>query len=67
MSAKGMTLSRHILGWQQRYPHAGGCASTGTQRILDIQAESIHQRLPLVIGGADDVALYEKFLADGRP
>ena len=46
---------------------AGGRASTGTQRILDIQAESIHQRLPLVIGGADDVALYEKFLADGRP
>ena len=46
---------------------AGGHASTGRQQILDIQAESIHQRLPLVIGGADDVALYEKFLADGRP
>ena len=24
MSAKGMTLSRHILGWQQRHPHAVG-------------------------------------------
>jgi fructose-1,6-bisphosphatase I len=24
MRAKGMTLSRHILGWQQRYPHAVG-------------------------------------------
>lgn len=46
---------------------AGGRASTGTQRILDIQAESIHQRAPLVIGSAEDVALYEKFLADGRP
>jgi fructose-1,6-bisphosphatase I len=46
---------------------AGGRASTGMQRILDIQAESIHQRVPLVIGGAGDVALYEKFWADGRP
>lgn len=44
---------------------AGGRASTGTQRILDIQAESIHQRLPLVIGSTEDVALYEKFLRDG--
>jgi fructose-1,6-bisphosphatase I len=44
---------------------AGGRASTGTQRILDVQAESIHQRLPLVIGGAVDVAQYEQFLAEG--
>lgn len=42
---------------------AGGRASTGKQRVLDIQAESIHQRLPLVIGSAEDVELYEKFLA----
>jgi fructose-1,6-bisphosphatase I len=41
---------------------AGGRASTGTERILDIQARSIHQRHPLVIGSAEDVALYESFL-----
>ena len=46
---------------------AGGRASTGTQRILDIQVESIHQRVPFVIGSAADVTLYEKFLKDGKP
>ncbi len=46
--------------------HAGGQASTGTQRVLDIQAESIHQRVPLVIGSAEEVALYERFLRDGH-
>ncbi len=45
---------------------AGGRASTGTRRILDIQATSIHQRVPLVIGSAQDVELYESFQKDGR-
>jgi fructose-1,6-bisphosphatase I len=44
---------------------AGGRASTGTRRILDIGAETIHQREPLVIGSAVDVALYEQFVAEG--
>lgn len=46
---------------------AAGRASTGVQRIQHVQVESIHQRVPLVIGSADDVALYEKFLSDGGP
>lgn len=46
---------------------AGGRASTGLGRILDIPAKSIHQRVPLVIGSADDVALCERFLATGQP
>ncbi len=41
---------------------AGGRASTGTGRILDIQARTIHQRTPLVIGSAAEVALYESFM-----
>jgi len=44
---------------------AGGKASTGARRILDLRAESIHQRVPLVIGSADDVALYERFAREG--
>lgn len=44
---------------------AGGRASTGAQRILDIRAKTIHQREPLVIGSAVDVALYEQFVAQG--
>lgn len=44
---------------------AGGRAITGTRRVLDLQATSVHQRVPLVIGSADDVALYERFQKDG--
>ena len=44
---------------------AGGKASTGARRILDLRAESIHQRVPLVIGSAEDVALYERFAREG--
>lgn len=40
---------------------AGGRASTGTERILDIQATKIHQRMPLVIGSMEDVEEYEHF------
>jgi fructose-1,6-bisphosphatase I len=45
---------------------AGGRATTGTQRILDIQAQSIHQHVPLVIGSAEDVTLYERYFIDGQ-
>src|SRR5262249_48572070 len=44
---------------------AGGLATTGTERILDVQPRSIHQRAPLIIGSADDVRLYEQCLAVG--
>lgn len=35
---------------------AGGAATDGRRRILDLVPESLHQRCPLVIGGAEDVA-----------
>lgn len=44
---------------------AGGAASTGTGRILDVRAETVHQRVPLAIGSRENVALYESF-AGGR-
>ena len=34
---------------------AGGAASSGTQRIMDIQPEGLHQRTPLVLGNRDVV------------
>jgi len=43
---------------------AGGLASTGAERILDIEPTSIHQRVPLIIGSAEDVLLAEKFMKD---
>lgn len=44
---------------------AGGAASTGSRRILEVRAEAIHQRIPLVIGSAEDVALYERHVKAG--
>ncbi|MBF0297085.1 MAG: class 1 fructose-bisphosphatase [Oligoflexia bacterium] len=39
---------------------AGGMASTGTKRILDLQATSLHQRVPFIIGNKNAVLLYLK-------
>ena len=41
---------------------AGGHASTGRERILDIQPVSLHQRVPLIIGSRQDVLMAEKFI-----
>jgi fructose-1,6-bisphosphatase I len=41
---------------------AGGRASTGQQDILDIQPESLPQRVPLFLGTREFVDLAEKFL-----
>ncbi|MFQ5677439.1 MAG: class 1 fructose-bisphosphatase [bacterium] len=41
---------------------AGGYASDGDERILDLVPESIHQRTPLIIGSHDDVKEAEEFL-----
>lgn len=35
---------------------AGGAATDGTQRILDIEPAKLHQRTPLYLGSAGDVA-----------
>ncbi len=35
--------------------HAGGKATTGTERILDLEPKALHQRVPLIIGSAEDV------------
>ncbi len=34
---------------------AGGMAHTGTQPILDIQPDALHQRVPVIMGSADEV------------
>jgi fructose-1,6-bisphosphatase I len=45
---------------------AGGKASTGMVRILDVVPKSLHQRVPLVIGSKDDVTLAEDFMLGVR-
>lgn len=46
--------------------HAGGAASDGTRRILDIRPETLHQRSPLFVGSEEDVRVAEEFLAGKR-
>ncbi|HEU5192518.1 MAG TPA: class 1 fructose-bisphosphatase [Methylomirabilota bacterium] len=40
---------------------AGGRASTGTGRVLDLEAKEYHQRAAILIGSADDVTLAESY------
>ncbi|MCD6281187.1 MAG: class 1 fructose-bisphosphatase [Deltaproteobacteria bacterium] len=40
---------------------AGGYASTGYERILDVEPTGLHQRVPLIIGSKLDVLEYEEF------
>jgi fructose-1,6-bisphosphatase I len=46
---------------------AGGAATTGTERALNVQPNSLHDRVPIVLGSKQDVALYEKFVAESKP
>jgi fructose-1,6-bisphosphatase I len=43
---------------------AGGRATNGKQRILDIEPKNLHERTPLFIGSEEDVLELEKFLAE---
>jgi fructose-1,6-bisphosphatase I len=45
---------------------AGGSATDGMQRILDLQPTSLHERTPLYIGSRECVAMAERFLAEDR-
>ncbi|WP_455243623.1 class 1 fructose-bisphosphatase [Petrachloros mirabilis] len=41
---------------------AGGIASTGSMRILEVEPKKLHQRVPLIIGSSDDVREAEKYI-----
>jgi fructose-1,6-bisphosphatase I len=42
---------------------AGGLATSGTGRILDIEPTSIHQRTPLVVGSPAELELFQQFIS----
>lgn len=77
IKGKGIFLYPHLLGAPQGklrllyelYPmaflveQAGGAASTGKERILDLVPSSIDERAPVFIGCKEDVALAESFIA----
>lgn len=43
---------------------AGGSATDGETRILDLHADSLHERTPLFFGAADEVARIDSYFAD---
>src|SRR3972149_1846496 len=42
---------------------AGGRATDGKKRILEIQPESLHERTPVFMGSEEDVKMVEEFMA----
>lgn len=46
---------------------AGGMASDGTRRILDIAGDGLHTRVPLIIGNSHEVEQFDRFTAADRP
>ncbi len=40
---------------------AGGAATTGSQRMLEVEPEHLHMRVPLIIGSKYEVELAERF------
>jgi fructose-1,6-bisphosphatase I len=45
---------------------AGGRATTGRERILEIQPQELHQKVPLIIGSPEDVSNFEEFFQGKR-
>ena len=46
---------------------AGGAASTGTGRVLDVMPDKLHQRVPYILGSKRNVAELEAFIAGKAP
>jgi hypothetical protein len=41
---------------------AGGKGTTGVQRVLDVQPDKVHQRVPLFVGSKSEVEYLESFM-----
>ena len=40
---------------------AGGRATTGRQRLLDVAPEGLHQRVPVILGSCEEVERIERY------
>jgi fructose-1,6-bisphosphatase I / sedoheptulose-1,7-bisphosphatase len=43
---------------------AGGRASTGSQRLMEVRPETLHQRVPLILGSRNEVERIERYHAE---
>ncbi|MCP4048875.1 MAG: class 1 fructose-bisphosphatase [Gammaproteobacteria bacterium] len=46
---------------------AGGSATTGIQRVLEIQPQNIHERVPMIFGSLHEVELVDQYYAGLNP
>ena len=44
---------------------AGGICSTGRERIMEIQPDGLHQRVPVVLGSKNEVERVIRYHAEG--
>jgi fructose-1,6-bisphosphatase I len=44
---------------------AGGMASTGRERILDVTPTALHQRVPVILGSKNEVERVVAYHAEG--
>jgi len=44
---------------------AGGAASTGRQRIMEVQPEKLHQRVPVILGSSEEVERVARYHEEG--
>jgi fructose-1,6-bisphosphatase I len=66
---KGFTEGRMRLVYEANpiaflVEQAGGCASTGRQRILDVPARTWHQRTPVIVGSCREVDYLQRLTCD---
>jgi fructose-1,6-bisphosphatase I len=45
---------------------AGGRATDGHRRILEIPPQTIHQRTPIIVGGAREMDEFERCCSEGE-
>ncbi len=45
---------------------AGGFATAGTQRVMEIQPTEIHQRTPLIVGGKSEMEAFQHFVQPSK-
>ncbi|HEX8791889.1 MAG TPA: class 1 fructose-bisphosphatase [Polyangiaceae bacterium] len=48
------------------FEQAGGAATNGVDRILEIQPKALHDRTPLVVGSRQDVSAFRQFMLGER-
>jgi fructose-1,6-bisphosphatase I len=48
------------------FEQAGGAATNGSERILDLIPKGVHARTPVVLGSRADVATFREFFTGAR-